>query len=77
MCSCCRLEVPGTKLCLEPGATVKLGRFESVKWIVAHGWYSYAGNRQVCGWYLTNKDNHSVIKPLSITDLDDIYLIEN
>lgn len=30
----------------------------------------------VCGWYLTNLES-SDIKPLQLTDLDDIYLIEN
>ena len=69
------LEIPGTgdKLC--PKSVVKLGRFETTLWIVMYGWYSYGGNREVCGWYLINKENPSILKPLSKPDLDDIVMI--
>lgn len=77
MFECIKLNVPGTDIFITPGCKVKLGRFESEIWVCKHGWYSYAGNRQVCGWYMYSKDNPSKIKPISMTDLDDIYLIEN
>lgn len=68
------IDVPGTNMCLVPGCTVKLGRFEQDIWLVQFGWYSFGGNRPVCGWYLS-KDNGLVIKPLQLPDLDDIYMI--
>lgn len=43
---------------------------------MSYGWYTWGGNRPVCGWYLTNIES-SDIKPLQLTDLDDIYVIEN
>jgi len=69
-----QLEVPGTNIYLTPGCTVKLGRFETATWLVQFGWYSFGGNRPVCGWYLT-KDNGLTVKPLQLPDLDDIYMI--
>lgn len=76
MASNLELEVPNTKLTMTPGCLVKLGRFESDTWLVNFGWYSFGGNRPVCGWYLT-KDNGLTVKPLQLPDLDDIYLIEH
>lgn len=70
------LKIPGNNIPLLPGCSVKLGRFESTVWVVSHGWYSWAGNRPVCGWYLTNKYDPSIVKPLQLTDLDDIYVVE-
>lgn len=61
---------------IKPGDIVKLGRFNSDSWLVDHGWYSFAGNRSVCGWYLTNTTSR-VVKPLQLPDLDDIYLVES
>lgn len=61
---------------IERGSKVRLGRFRLDIWMVNHGWYSWGGNRQVCGWYLTNIDT-SEVKPLQLTDLDDIYIVEN
>ena len=58
-----------------PGSVVKLGRFEMESWRVDHGWYSWGGNRPVCGWYLQNMEDKSKLKPLQLPDLDDIYLI--
>ena len=75
MCNCLCIEIPGTCFRITPGCTVKLGRFELSTWTVNHGWYSFGGNRNFCGWYLSD-DLSGTIKPLQDTDLDDIYLIE-
>lgn len=70
------LDIPGTCYRLYPNNTVKLGRFDTELWIVLFGWYSYGGNREVCGWYLLNKKDPSIIKPLSKPDLADIVIIQ-
>lgn len=69
------LEIPGRKTYIYPGCTVKLHRFESETWIVCFGWFSFGGNRPMCGWYLS-KDCGATVKPLQLPDLDDIYLVE-
>lgn len=69
------ITIPGTCDKLYPHTTVQLGRFDTVQWIVMYGWYSYGGNRDICGWYLINKSDPNMIKPLSRPDLDDIVLI--
>lgn len=75
MCDCqLSLHTPGG-VCICPGDEVKLGRFETATWKVAYGWYSWGGNRPVCGWYLINLSCTPEIKPLQKPDLDDIYLI--
>lgn len=74
MCNDLQLQIPNSRSYLYPGCKVKLGRFEDTTWIVMFGWYSYGGNRPVCGWYLTNLDTQQV-KPISLPDLDDIYFI--
>ncbi len=74
MCSC--LQVPDCGCCIKPGNIVKLGRFDRERWKVANGWYTWGGNRPVCGWYLINVKS-KLIKPLQLTDLDDIYVIES
>lgn len=71
-----RLYVPQLNQNLVPGCRVKLGRFESTVWVVSYGWYSWAENRPVCGWYLQNNFDPSEIKPLQLPDLDDLYFIE-
>lgn len=68
---------PNLNIRLTPGCKVKLGRFESTMWEVAYGWYAWGGNRPVCGWYLMNQEKPCQIKPLQLTDLDDIYVIQN
>ena len=70
------LECPEQHLSIIAGSVVRLGRFESIQWMVAYGWYTWGGNRPVCGWYLMQTDAPSTIKPLQATDLDDIYIIE-
>lgn len=77
MRNCLTLEVPELKMTLYDGCKVKLGRFDSTMWVVSHGWYTWGGNRPVCGWYLTNLEDPTDVKPLQKTDLDDIYLISH
>lgn len=43
------INLPQFKMKLVPGCRVKLGRFETTEWILNHGWYSWGGNREVCG----------------------------
>lgn len=71
-----KLQIPDTCSYLTIGCKVKLGRFETNRWVVNHGWYSWGGNRPVCGWYLTSDDESQLVKPLQLTDLDDIYILE-
>lgn len=68
------LNIPGTESSISPNDIIKLGRFSDKEWIVNFGWYSFGGNRPVCGWYLTTDAGYTV-KPLQLPDLDDIYLI--
>lgn len=75
MSECCmRLDVPILDTYLEPGYKIKLGRFDCCKWTVLYGWYTVRGNRPVCGWYL--KSDGEIVRPLQLTDLEDIYIIE-
>ena len=68
------LNLPVSGDVLHPGDIVKLHRFDSKLWKVCFGWYSFGGNRPVCGWYLETDDGMTV-KPLQLPDLDDIYLL--
>lgn len=69
------LDIPGRDLKLKHGCKIKIGRFSLTVWLVMYGWYSWGGNRSVCGWYLVDTDNPCTIKPLQDTDLDDIYVV--
>lgn len=69
------LQIPETCMYLHPGDKVKLHRFDSILWIVSYGWFTFDGNRGICGWYLTNFETGK-IKPIMKTDLRDIYLID-
>lgn len=68
------LEVPNANTTISPGYKIQLGRFDAQVWIVRYGWYSFGGNRSVCGWYLESESDN-VIKPIFKIDLDDIYII--
>lgn len=79
-CSCCsaaKLSLPNSKIILCPGNIVVLGRFSSIRWIVGFGWFSYEGNRKICGWYLSQVDNPEVVKPIQESDIYDIYILES
>lgn len=69
------LNIPEYDITVVPGNVIRIGRFEHETWIVGYGWYSWGGNRPVCGWYLTNTLTKSV-KPLYYTDLEDTYVVE-
>lgn len=73
----CNLELhsPYSSLCLHPGQQVKLHRFTDDEWIVGYGWFSFGGNRPMCGWFLS-KDAGMTVKPLQLVDLDDIYIVK-
>lgn len=70
-----QLIVPEYDITLTPGNTVRIGRFQRETWVVSYGWYSWGGNRPVCGWYLMGTLTKE-IKPLYYTDIEDIYIIE-
>lgn len=70
-----KIPIPGTNEYLQQGYKVKLGRFNTEKWVLNHGWFEYDGNKPMCGWYLTNIDTFK-IKPLLKPDLIDIYIVE-
>lgn len=76
MGNCLCLSAPDIDIHLYQGDHIRIGRFNHDTWLVSYGWYTWGGNRPVCGWYLTNIES-SDIKPLQLTDLDDIYVIEN
>ena len=71
-----KLFVPNANIYIVPGNRIQLGRFDAQVWIVKFGWYSFGGNRSVCGWYLQSESDNN-LKPLFQIDLDDIYLITN
>lgn len=70
------LHVLNTEIDLHPGDVIRLGRFSLVSWIVQYGWYTWGGNRPVCGWSLRDTSTGDV-KPLQETDLYDIYLVSH
>ena len=60
------------------GDEVRLGRYKEETWIVGYNWYHANGNRATLGWYLTSTNTNSPkIKPLQLTDLDDIYWVSH
>jgi hypothetical protein len=69
------LVIPEYNITVVPGSVIKIGRFNRELWVVGYGWYSWGGNRPVCGWYLTNELSKEV-KPLYYTDLEDTYMVE-
>ena len=71
-----KLYIPDTDIYLQPGNIVKLNRFAEEEWEVNVGWFSYGGNKPMNGWYLVSQSDTSRIKPLTLPDLDDIYVIE-
>lgn len=70
------LAVPGTCICLKPGCKLKIHRFDSDIWTVNFGWFSFDGNREICGWYMVRLSD-AEIKPIFKCDLNDCYLIQN
>ena len=74
MASTSVLYLPNSNISLTPGVRVRLHRFDAQIWIVKFGWYSFGGNRAVCGWYL-QREYEDVVKPIFQIDLDDIYVV--
>ena len=72
-----RLYIPNGDFYITVGNKIKLGRFDSDYWEVCFGWYSFGGNRPVCGWYLVKLPDKDIVKPIQLPDLSDIYLIES
>lgn len=71
------LEIPNSRRDkLYPRSVVQIARFNTTRFVVMYGWYTWGGNRPVCGWYLQKEDNPCEIKPLQLTDLYDIYILE-
>lgn len=69
------IHVPRLNITLYPGSTIRLSRFDTTEWVLSHGWFEFSGNRAICGWYLSSKSDKRHVRPLQITDLDDIYLV--
>ena len=70
------LPVPNLQISLHPGDIVKLQRFSSELWVVNYGWFSFGGNKPMNGWYLVSKTHNTRIKPINLSDLDDIYQVD-
>ena len=66
--------IPERGLYISPGCKVKLNRFGFETWTVQYGWFSFGGNRPICGWYLVSESTEE-IRPLQKPDLTDIYMI--
>lgn len=75
-CACLRIDVPELHLSLVPGSKIRLSRFDTELWLLSHGWFVFSGNRAICGWYLTSMEDSNKIRPLQLTDLNDIYMVE-
>lgn len=73
---CLCVKIPNANTCIKPGYRIKIGRFSCFTWIVKYGWYAWAGNREVIGWYLVDINDKNTIKPLQKIDIDDIYIID-
>lgn len=70
------LIAPNIPITLHAGDVIKLNRFEDERWTVCCGWFSYGGNKPMNGWYLVSKDKSNRIKPINLSDMDDIYLVD-
>lgn len=75
MSECARLDLPEHNMYICAGDRIRLGRFSDIEWIVGYGWYTWGGNRPVCGWYLMQLNTPGELKPLNSTDLIDIYVV--
>lgn len=71
-----QLQIPNNNMYLVPGDIIRIGRFSEVDFEVQYGWYTWGGNRPVCGWSLRNIETGDV-KPLQSIDLIDAYMISH
>lgn len=77
MTQCLKIDIPNSNRCLKPGCQIRIGRFDTKTWRLQYGWFTFSGNRAICGWYLVNVSDCTEIRPLQQTDLIDIYFIED
>lgn len=73
---CMCINIPECGICLRPGMKIKIGRFSNTIWRLDHGWFSFSGNRPICGWFLTDMTDNQNVRPLQKSDLADIYSVE-
>lgn len=69
------LTVPNSAIQLPENAIVRLNRFNSESWRLLYGWYTWGGNRPVCGWYLESLSDPTRVKPIQLPDVYDIFMI--
>ena len=70
-----QLALPEQNICIYPGCRIKIHRFDGDMWTVNYGWFSFDGNREMCGWYMV-RCSDATIKPIFKCDLCDCYLIQ-
>ncbi len=76
---CCannRLNLPNKKFTIKPGDIIVIGRFSSIRWKVGYGWFSFDGNRKICGWYMKQIEDPKIVKPIQEIDLYDVYIVQ-
>lgn len=71
------LEIPNSTFQIPENSVVRLSRFNSEEWRLLHGWYTWGGNRPVCGWYVVSLTDPNRVKPIQLLDLYDIYMISS
>lgn len=71
------LSIPNTSIVLSEGAVIRLRRFDSETWRVLYGWYTWGGNRPTLGWYLVSERNPQRTKPVQLSDMYDIYVVDS
>lgn len=71
------LEIPNSTCQIPENSVVRLNRFNSEEWRLLHGWYTWGGNRPVCGWYVVSLTDPNRVKPIQLPDLYDIYMISS
>ena len=70
------LSAPDTGVAIPEGAVVRMNRFDSEQWRVLYGWYTWGGNRPFCGWYAVSLNDPNRVKPMQLSDMYDIVVIE-
>ena len=70
------LQIPNEDRYLTPGCKIRIGRFTTTVWLVNFGWFCFSGNREICGWYITDISDPTRIRPIQKIDLTDIYFVE-
>lgn len=68
-----QLSIPNSNEYVTEGTVVILARFPGTKWVVHHGWYTYAG-RQIQGWYFSSIPSQTII-PVNEDDLQMLTVV--